>query len=110
MATHVWQMKKLTPVFVKDWLEGYRLALPLLGHEAAGIFAGYLQENLRQSGVGTKTARKMFETCNRSGHRYLTGKNAANYRDLTIRILQTMTDTEVDWRPNEVIPEDYYAR
>lgn len=108
MSRHVWETKTLTPQFVDEWLDGYQIAAAGgAPHAIAAVFAGYVMESNRQSGRAPLKYR--WKSAVRSRHRYAHGKNVRHYLALAERCL-ALLPTEIDWRPNQMLPEDFYAR
>lgn len=105
MAKHVWE-RRVTEAAEKEWWEYYRMGIELeLGHRTATIFAGYVLKSLAQK--SHRSLRELVDGMKRSNHRYLRGRNVANYEILARAMLGEAE--EIDWRPTETIPEDYYA-
>lgn len=103
MSSHVWDRK---PTRAK----ANRLAEALqycaeqdLTGPLAVAFAGYYCERTAQT--SRVFLQELFTGAIRSGFRFA---EREEYSRLVPAHMEFWTDGEVDWRPNEVIPEDYY--
>ena len=115
MSQHVWQVRRITPANAMDALEYFKVGLASgANYEEVKTWVGYHMEWLRQKGRGSLVSlyakhmasdlktRLEFKArsgaiyfwayCEKSGHRYRRGINAANYRLAADKALAGLAD------------------